>query len=83
MRASQAVRLSGLHRIVLIPLTFLFLLLTLTLSASAQARTEVTGRVLDASTGRGIEAANVNVGSTQAITDTQGRFRLMDAPVGA
>jgi iron complex outermembrane receptor protein len=61
----------------------LMLTLVLALPTAAQEKIDVSGRVLDANTGRPIEAVNIHVGYVQAMTDSQGRFRLMDVPEGA
>lgn len=53
------------------------------LPAAAQETVEVSGRVIDASTGRPIAAVNVHVGLIQAMTDGQGRFLLHGVSVGA
>lgn len=83
MHAIEIVRSAGLRRILRASLMLSALFATLTLPVAAQTRTDVTGRVLDASTGRAIAAANIHTASAQAITDTQGRFRLIDAEIGA
>ena len=61
----------------------LSLSLALALPAAAQESIEVSGRVLDAHSGKGIEAVNVHVGPIQTLTDSQGRFHLANVPVGA
>ena len=82
MLATELTRSVGLRRLLRDLLTLSALFFTFTLAGTAQT-TEVTGRVLDASTGRGIAAANIHTGATQSITDTQGRFRLIGAAIGA
>jgi outer membrane receptor protein involved in Fe transport len=57
--------------------------LLLALPAGAQDRIEVSGRVIDAATGRGIEAVNVHAGLNMTMTDRQGRFQLLEVPAGA
>lgn len=51
--------------------------------APAQEAIDVSGRVVDAHSGKGIEAVNVHIGLIQTMTDAQGRFHLTGVPPGA
>jgi outer membrane receptor protein involved in Fe transport len=53
------------------------------LPATAQTPVEVTGQVIDAATGRPVEAANVHAAGAQSITDALGRYRLVGVATGA
>jgi outer membrane receptor protein involved in Fe transport len=64
-------------------ITVFFSTFFLNLPLAGQERLVVSGRVTDASTGQAVEAANVHAGAAQAITDSQGRFRLINVPLGA
>ena len=57
--------------------------LALALPLAAQDQIDISGRVLDAYSGKAIEAVNVHVGMIQTMTDAQGRFRLAEVPDGA
>jgi outer membrane receptor protein involved in Fe transport len=61
----------------------LTLSLALAVPVAAQNPIDVSGRVLDAYSGKAIEAASVHVGMIQTMTDGQGRFKLADVPEGA
>lgn len=82
MSAYQAGRGASASRTSILLSTFLLTVL-LALPVTAQETIAVSGRVLDAQSGRGIQAVNVHVGMIQTLTDQQGRFYLQNVPAGA
>jgi len=83
MSASTISRRVGPSRALLAYFGLFFSFFTATLPAAGQERLVVTGRVTDASTGQAVEAANVHAVGAQAITDSQGRYRLLNVQLGA